>query len=105
MPTRNGIVLPYCPALHMPDDDTFLENLPTVVDWVASLRAATLKAKVRVDPITFNSPYPRPGDDPRNRGLYGAAWCLRLLYFLNQAGVTKPPSPWDPDMPARCSNT
>ena len=81
------LVIPYCPALHMPDEDTYMENIPTIVDWTSSLRAALPKANFRIDPITMNSPYLRPGPDARNKGVFGAAWSARVVKYLAMAGV------------------
>ncbi len=81
------IAFPYNPAAHMPDDDTFMENVTSLVDQVRTVRALAPKAKVRVDPIGFNSPYLRPGDDARNGGLFGAAWCARVMKYLALSGV------------------
>lgn len=80
-------ILPYNPALHMPDDDTFMENVPTVLDWVKSLRTFAPGAEFRFDPIGFDSPYPRPADDPRNAGLFAAPWCTRVIKYLALGGV------------------
>ena len=81
------VAFPYNPAAHMPDDDTFMENVTSLVDQVRTVRAFAPKAKVRVDPIGFNSPYLRPSDDARNRGLFGAAWCARVMKYLALGGV------------------
>jgi hypothetical protein len=51
-------------AMHLPDDDTFMENIPAVVDQVKSVRVFAPNARIRVAPVTFISPYPRPGPDP-----------------------------------------
>jgi len=82
-----AMVMSYCPAMHLPDDDTYLENQPTVQDWGCTLRAFDPKAKLRLDPITMNAPYPRPDKDARNRGLFGAAWRVRLLKYLALGGI------------------
>jgi hypothetical protein len=71
----------------MPDEDTYMENIPTIVDWTTSLRAALPKATFRVDPIAMNSPYLRPGPDARNKGIFGAAWSARVIKYLAKAGV------------------
>jgi hypothetical protein len=81
------LVMPFNPALHMPDDDTFMENIPTVLDWVKSIRSVAPKAEFRIDPIGFNSPYPRSGADPRNKGLFAAPWCARVVMYLALGGV------------------
>jgi hypothetical protein len=81
------IVMAFNPAAHMPDDDTFMENIPAVLDQVHSIRGFAPRAKFRIEPITIDSPYPRPGPDPRNRGQFAAAWCARMLKYLALAGV------------------
>lgn len=81
------ITIPFNPAFHMPDDDTFMENVPTVLDWVNSIRAFAPNAKFRFDPVSFNSPYPRPSADPRNDGLFAASWCSRVVKYLALGGV------------------
>lgn len=81
------ITLPFNPAAHMPDDDTFMENIPVILDWVRSIRSFAPDAKFRFDPIDFESPYPRPKRDPRNTGLFAAAWCARVMKYLALGGV------------------
>ncbi len=81
------IVLTYNPALHMPDDDTFMENITTVVDWVKTIRSFAPNARIIFDPITFNSPYPRAADDKRNDECFAAAWCMRMIKNLALAGA------------------
>jgi len=77
----------YNPASHLPDDDTFMENRPAAADQVRTVRAFAPKARVRVGPITLDSPYPRAGRDPRNRGLFAAAWAAGLVRHLALAGA------------------
>jgi hypothetical protein len=74
-------------AMHLPDDDTFMENIPAVVDQVRSVRAFARKARIRIEPVTFNSPYPRSAPDPRCQGAFGAAWVVRMVKYLGCAGV------------------
>jgi hypothetical protein len=81
------ITLPYNPAAHMPDDDTFMENIPAICDQVNTIRSFAPNARFRVALITIDSPYPRPGPDPRNGGLFAAAWCARMVKYLALAGV------------------
>ncbi|NQT20605.1 MAG: PQQ-binding-like beta-propeller repeat protein [Planctomycetes bacterium] len=81
------ITMPYNPAAHMPDDDTFMENIPAIVDQVKTIRAFAPNAKFRIDPIKIDSPYPRPGRDPRNEGRFASAWCARMIKYLAVAGV------------------
>ncbi len=75
------------PSAHMPDDDMFFENLSSVVDQAATVRAVNPTARLRVDPIGFDSPYPRPGRDPRNSGQFAAAWTTAMVGWLARAGV------------------
>ena len=81
------ITFGYNPTLHMPDDDTLLENCPAIIDQVATLRAVAPKAKFRISPIGFDSPYPRPGPDPRNKGMFAAAWTVHMIANLAAANV------------------
>jgi len=74
-------------AMHMPDDDTFMENAPALMDQVKTVRAIAPKAKIRIAPVTFKSPYPRPGPDPRLQGPFGVAWVVRMMKQLASAGV------------------
>ncbi|MHB1458892.1 MAG: hypothetical protein ACYC0V_18430 [Armatimonadota bacterium] len=80
-------IMPYNPAAHMPDDDTFMENIPTILDWVRTIRAFAPDARFRFDPIDIDSPYPRAGKDPRNYGLFAASWCARVVKYLALGGV------------------
>jgi hypothetical protein len=75
------------PALHLPDDDTVMENVGAVLDQVRTARSFAPRAKIRIDPITFNSQHPRPGSDPRNATVFGAAWSAALMKYLALAGV------------------
>jgi hypothetical protein len=75
------------PALHLPDDDTFMENAGAVVHQVRTARAFAPGARIRIDPITFNSKHPRPAADPRNDTAFGAAWSALALKYLALAGV------------------
>jgi len=76
------------PAAHMPDEDTFMENLPAIVDQVRMVRAiAPQAATIRVAPINFDAPYPRAARDPRNLGLFAAAWSAAVVANLAQTNV------------------
>ncbi len=78
------------PAAHMPDEDTFMENVPAVVDQVRTVRTLAPRAgPIRIDPVDFDSPYPRPARDPRNYGLFGAAWLSAMADSLAAAGVAE----------------
>lgn len=76
-------------AMHLPDDDTLMENIPAIVDQVKSVRAFAREARIRIEPVTFNSPYPRPGPDAHQEGPFGAAWVVRMMKHLGSAGVEK----------------
>jgi hypothetical protein len=75
------------PALHLPDDDTFMENASAVVHQVRTARTFAPGARIRIDPVTFNSKHPRPAIDPRNHTAFGAAWSALALKYLSLAGV------------------
>ena len=75
------------PALHLPDDDTFMENAGAVIHQVRTARTFAPGARIRIDPITFNSKHPRPAADPRNETAFGAAWSALALKHLALAGV------------------
>ena len=81
------VTMPYNPAAHMPDDDNLMENIPVIRDQVETIRSFAPQARFRIDPITIDSPYPRPGPDPRNKGLFAAAWCARMVKYLALARV------------------
>ena len=79
----------YNPAAHMTDNDVFMENLSTVIAQAAALRAVAPAATLRVDPINFDSPYPRPCRDPRNREPFAGAWTATLITYLARAKVNE----------------
>jgi len=81
------IHLSYTPAMHMPDDDTFMENPPAIRDQVRTLRQWAPEATFCVAPITLASPYPRPGPDPRCSQPFAAAWAIRTAKYLALGGV------------------
>ena len=74
-------------AAHLPDNDTFLENIPAIVDQAKAVRLLAPEARIRIDPATFLSPYPRPAPDARLNGPFGAAWAVRMVKYLALAGV------------------
>jgi len=77
----------FSPAVHLPDDDTLMENLPTILDQVRTVRSFAPRAAIRVEPITVDFKSTPPGSDPRNRGLFAAAWSAGLVKYLALAGV------------------
>jgi len=78
---------PFNPAAHMPDEDTLMENLTALSDHAARMRAAEPQAPLRLGPLNFNSPYPRPGPDPRREGRFAAAWAASALFEAARAGI------------------
>jgi len=83
------------PSLHQPDDDTFIENTSSIIDQVGTARKIAPGAQMRInpktalrlEPVTFDSPYPRPGPDPRNNGLFAAMWAALVWKYATEAGV------------------
>ena len=75
------------PALHLPDDDTFMENPSALPDMVRTARIIAPGAAIRIDPITFDSQHPRPARDPRNASQFGAVWSALVVKYLALAGV------------------
>jgi outer membrane protein assembly factor BamB len=82
-----AITMSFNPAAHMPDEDTFMENLTALTDQVATVRAIAPEAKLKMGPINFDSPYPRPEPDPRNRGRFAAAWAVAAWMEVIRAAV------------------
>jgi len=83
----DAVVWTFNVAVHLPDTDTFMENIPAIVDQAKAVRASAPRAKLRVEPATFSSPYPRPAPDTRLAGAVGAAWAVRMTKHLALAGV------------------
>ena len=83
------------PALHLPDDDTFMENIAAIVDQVRTVRSFAPGAKIRIDPVTFDSKHPRLETDPRNATLVRSSVVRRCpeISFLWR-GWRKPRSRW-----------
>ncbi|KPJ72897.1 MAG: hypothetical protein AMS14_06970 [Planctomycetes bacterium DG_20] len=77
----------FCPAIHLRDDDTLMENLSTVLDQARTVRSFAPRARIRIDPITIDFKSTPPGSDPRNGGLFGAAWSAGFIKNLALAGV------------------
>lgn len=76
------------PAVHMPDEDTFMENLPSIIDQVRTARTfLPAETPIRIDPVNFDSPYLRLSRDSRNQGLFGAAWFTAAIANISMAGV------------------
>ena len=75
------------PALHLPDDDTLMENIAAILDQVRTVRSFASGAKIRIDPVTFNSQHPRPEPDLRNATAFGAVWSAAVLKYMSLARV------------------
>jgi len=83
-----SFVYAYNPAWHMPDEDTFMENLPAIIDQVHTARTfLPAGTPIRIEPLTFDSPYPRPSRDARNQGLFSAAWLTNAIAKICNSGV------------------
>jgi len=75
------------PTAHLTDDDTLFENQTAIIDQVRTIRTVAPTAVLHIGPIGFDSPYPRPGRDPRNNGFFAAAWSGAMVTALARAGV------------------
>jgi hypothetical protein len=92
-----------CPIVHAADDISVMETLEAIPSIVASTRAMIGKAPYHIGPSAIpcrDNPYgaavaPNPGKgrvclsdfDPRQRGLFGAAWTLGLIARFAEGGV------------------
>jgi len=84
----DGVAFECNPQGHAKDPSTVMENLPALVDSIASLRAMCGTAEVLISPLRFipregeaaNSP--RRAVDPRLTALFGAAWSCGALASL-----------------------
>lgn len=74
-------------AAHMPDEDTFMENLTALTAQVETVRALAPQAVLTVGPINFDSPYPRPAPDARREGRFATAWAAAAYLELMRAGI------------------
>ena len=64
-----------------------MENLSAVLDQVRTVKSFAPGAKIRIAPVSIDSPYPRPARDPRNKALFGAAWLAGVARYMALAGV------------------
>ncbi|WP_051390132.1 hypothetical protein [Bradyrhizobium sp. Ec3.3] len=92
-----------CPIVHAPDDISVMETLETLPWIFASARAIIGKVSYHIGPTSIpcrDNPYgaavaPNPDNrriclsdiDPRQRGLFAAAWSLGYLSAAARAGV------------------
>jgi len=80
----------YNVAMHLPDDDMFMENLSTIIDQARTVRSFTRAgASLRIDAAGFDAPYPRPRRDARNFSLFGAAWTAAFAGYAGRAGISE----------------
>ncbi|MBI5722897.1 MAG: hypothetical protein HZA50_02985 [Planctomycetes bacterium] len=75
------------PAWHLSDDDMFMENLPAVLDQARTARAILPNAALKIGPAGIDSPYQRPGPDPRNSAQFAAAWAAGLIKYMALGGT------------------
>lgn len=74
----------YIPTTHLPDDDTIMENLPTIADQANTILGfASIHPDLHVGPIRLDS----KGQDPRGNTPLGAAWLVGMVNFLAQGHV------------------
>jgi hypothetical protein len=93
-----------CPIVHAADDTSVMETLEALPHVIRSTRSFIGDTPYRVGPSTLGAranPYgasaaPNPGNarialvtmDPRQRGLFGAAWCLGYAAHMARGGVS-----------------
>ena len=89
-PPKDAVTMNYTPALHLFDDDALMENPTVVGDMVRFRRKESplpAGAPLVIWPATIEPPYPRAQRDPRNNGLFAAAWSVWFLKCATVAGV------------------
>ncbi len=77
----------YFPIEHLFDDDTCWENVPVILDMVASARKACGEKPVDLNHIALDPSHARPTRDPRNASAFGAAWSAACVKYAALAGV------------------
>lgn len=82
----NLITWGYNPAVHLPDNDNFMDNAMTALDQAKTSRAFAPHAAIHMEPIRLTTGTPR---DPRNTTVFGAAWSARLLKYLSLGSVAR----------------
>ncbi len=81
------LAMAYSPPANLADEDTLMENVPAILDQVRVLRTFAPRADISLEPVNFESPYPRPGPDPRATSPFATAWCARVIKYMTLAGV------------------
>ena len=74
------------PSTHLPDDDTFRENIAVLADQVRTARTFAPHAAITISPVAFDRPS-QPADR-RNGTPFAAAWSLAVVRELSLAGVS-----------------
>jgi len=77
----------YTPPYNLADDDTLMENVPTVWYQATALHSFAPQARIRIDPVSFESPYPRKQVDRRRGSPFAAAWATRVLKYVSLGKV------------------
>jgi hypothetical protein len=85
--TQKTITFRFNPTTHLRDDEMIMENIPAVIDEVATIRSFAPEAIIRVDPVGFNSKVRGAMTDPRSEMPFGAAWCAAMIKALAIAHV------------------
>ena len=83
------VTWPFTPAVNLFDDDTLIENLPTLRDQAETARTFAPFAVFRVAPLRFNPYWERPNRDPRNLKPFAAAWLASAVKYLAMGGVAE----------------
>jgi len=71
----------YTPTVHLPDNDTIMENIPTACDQAKSAKGFAPEASLHVG-AALRVPKPNEGRDSRAPTPFGAAWMLGMLKYL-----------------------
>lgn len=93
-----------CPIVHDPDDRSVMESMEMLPAMIASVRAMAGDTPYRVGPSTIGmrqnpygaAPMENPDnvrvamarEEPRHRGLFGAAWAIGYAAAMVRGGVT-----------------
>jgi outer membrane protein assembly factor BamB len=80
------ITISYNPVIHMPDEDTRMENQPALLEAVDAVRFFAPGAAIRIDPIVFESSnFPPAKQQEANN--FNDAWSLRMMKYLTLSNV------------------
>ena len=73
--------------MHLPDDDTFMENATAPGEQARTADTFAPGAAHHISPIRLDSKSWRAGRDPRSASRFGAAWAARVVKALALALV------------------